>query len=235
MYNSFHLPFWQILGLVLMIVFAIFLLPILLRLLPFFTKRKKFKLRTARIGVFVQRLIWGLIAFFALLICIQINLILGFIFTIVILVAARFYVFNYISGLAMYFSSEFGEENREIFDDNLSGKIKQIGVFYSEIEEANGRVFYLENKQLRVLKITRRAPVSEGHSFTFSHEVSNNKSLQLLKEELNDRLLNNPFVKVDHPIKIEVESVKEDSIVFEITVFGDDENAICQVSSMLNG
>ena len=233
MYNSFHLPFWQILGLVLMVVFAIFLLPLLLRLLPFFTKNKKLKMRTARIGIFAQRFVWGLIAFFTLLIGIQINLILGFIFTVVILIAARFYVYNYISGLAMYFSKEFGEGDREIFDVELSGRINSIGIFYSEIEQTDGQIYFLENTQLQVLKITKTAPAFEGHSFTFLHEVPNDKSLNLLKEELNDRLLNNPFVKVDHPIKIEAESVKEDSIVFEITVFGDDENAISQVSSML--
>lgn len=234
MYNSFHLPFWGILGLVLMVVFAIFLLPILVRLLPFFTKNTKLKMRTSHIGVFVQRLVWGLIAFFALVIGIQINLVLGFIFTIVILVAARFYVFNYVSGLAMYFSSEFGEKNREIFDDKIKGRIKKIGVFYSEIEQAEGHVFYIENTQLRVLKVTRTTQASDGHPFTFLHEVPNNKSLNLLKEELNDRLLNNAFVKVDHPIKIEPEDLKDDIVVFKITVYGDDEDAISQVSRMLN-
>ncbi len=234
MYNSFHLPFWEILGLVLMVVFAIFLLPILVRLLPFFTKKKKWKMRTARIGVFVQRLVWGLIAFFALAIGIQINLILGFLFALVILVAARFYVFNYVSGLAMYFSNEFGESNREIFDAEFNGRIKNIGIFYSEIEQAEGQIFYIENTQLRVLKIKRTTQASDGHSFTFLHEVRNDKSINLLKEELNDRLLNIPFVKVDHPIKIESEIVKEDFVVFSVTVYGDDEDAISQVAKMLD-
>ena len=217
-----------------MVVFAILLLPILVRLLPFFTRNKKLKIRTARIGAFVQRLVWGLIAFFALVIGIQINLLLGCLFTIVILLAARFYVFNYVSGLAMYFSDEFGESNREIFDANLSGLIKKIGVFYSEIEQAEGQVYFIENTQLRVLKIRRTTQTSEGHSITFSHEVPNDKSLNLLKEELNDQLLNNPFVKVDHPIRIEAESVKDDAVVFKITVFGNDEDSISQIAKMLD-
>ena len=216
-----------------MIVFAIFLLPVLVRLLPFFRKNKNWKIRTAHIGVFVQRLVWGLIVFFALAIGIQINLLLGFLFALVILVAARFYVFNYISGLAMYFSSEFGDCNREIFDAELSGRIKLIGVFYSEIEQEEGQVYYIENTQLRSLKITRTTQSSDSHSLTFSHEVPNDKSINLLKEELNDRLLNNPFVKVDHPIKIEVDAVKDDVVVFSITVYGDDEDSISQIAKML--
>ena len=234
MYSSIDIPYWKILVLALMVAFAITLLPLLVRLLPFFTKNKKLKKKTARIGAFVHRLFWGLIVFFALVVGLNMNIVFGSLFALLILIAGRFYVFNYIAGLAMYFSDEFGEYNREIYDRKLNGRINKIGVFYSEIEQSEGQLFYIENTQLRVLKIKRTTQASDSHTVTIHYKVPNDKSINLLKEDLNDRLLNNPFVKLDHPIKIEVDEVKDDFIVFSISLNVDDDQAIDQIRKLLD-